>query len=173
MKQALRTLEPKFMTVRQHQTTVKFYHGASKQIKTYPWRWPFLDIFTGFHNRTHIWNSFDNKRREKNRIMPFTKRPLEGYDVFAPKDMYYYLKAFHYDIEKCMIGNYNHRHETPRKGMPKFPCKEVKDYAPWVYRRIVNGKMEETLKFRDKVIHTKLLDYDGTSEIGPYETFFP
>jgi hypothetical protein len=138
------------------------------------WMWPFLDICFYAQNDTLIWENhpyFAKKKYEKVDIFPLHKRPFENMMVNAPRNSLKFLdKIYGGASDSC--GTWYYKHSTERGGYPTvwMSCKYLKDLYPFVFRRWVNGTMEETVKLGDRILSVKLVDELEWTVTKPYST---
>lgn len=144
----------------------KMFHKNTPRVNQNLWKFPFIDLSTFQHNKTHFNTVILQAVSEKASVYPLRLRPFGKYWLPAPKKPTHFLAAANrFNVTKeCTRGNWNHRTDKPLK-VDTVPCQELKDYYPIVeFDRFatINGQTVQiesvTYKSRNKAVH--LLYYD-------------
>ncbi|XP_064622905.1 uncharacterized protein LOC135485097 isoform X2 [Lineus longissimus] len=168
----LSRLKPRYHVFDSYQIRFKFWSDQSKSLSQYPWKWPYLDIqfYTG--NETHIWDvasEFEDVKYPRSSVFPLHKRPYESWFLPAPRDTLSVLQLNYADTPTiCTTWFYSHKIEESLEDVVEIPCASLKTTYPFVHRQVVKGKMQETLKLGDKIIHVKNVDEPLNSVSEPY-----
>jgi hypothetical protein len=90
--------------------------------------------------------------------------------VKVPRCGLAWLKNMYGYSDICLSETYAHGNEALRRKEVKAPCELLKDIYPFVFRRWVNGKMEETLKIGNKTLGVRFVDELERTVTKPYST---
>jgi hypothetical protein len=151
---------------------LKFWSTKTDVQTSAPWKWPFIDISFFKNDLRKLWGVAGGPVYKMEHVFPIHKRPFEQFWVNAPHNSPASIMTEYPDVQPnlCQTWWYNHKKEQGKATSRKVPCENLKDYFPFVHRRIVNGAMEETLKVNDKVIHTYVvLDEPLDHLTSPYD----
>ena len=158
---ALQTAIPRY-EVHIAGTRLKFSSASSDFVLGKPWKWPYVDISFYRENATHVWDASserDLKGRyfefEKAKVFPLVERPLARMRLSAPRDTYANLLAtYPQGLHLCWTPNFLHRSERESPCMLAFLCELLRDVTAFVHRRLVRGKLVETLRLGNKSLHS-------------------
>jgi hypothetical protein len=152
---------------------VKFYSIKSRPIRGKRWCWPFIDISFYKQNEDLIWDTlvpWNNIKLLKEKIFPLHKRPFEQFQLNAPRDsLYYFEKNYCGKLTSCFSHTTSHKTEKKLADVYRITCEELRYIVPFVHRRIVTGKMEETLMLGDNVLNVRVTEEDPELISGPYD----
>jgi len=105
----------------------KVFYLKNKKIKNYKWSWPFIDIFPYQISKNKI--IFQEKKKNINInisiIYPLKKHSFDTLCLNIPAESENYLKYYNVNLNKCIIGGYNHRIEDVQKSYT-FECSNLK-----------------------------------------------
>ncbi|XP_064621631.1 adhesion G-protein coupled receptor G4-like [Lineus longissimus] len=138
------------------------------------WKWPFVDLCFFTENSTHIWDTnkyFSHQKLRKADTFPVHLRPFEGLWIKAPKISLRMIQVIYGVSDVCKTHSYAHAKEVSGQKVYSITCKRLKDVYPFVFRRWVDGKMEETLRLGDEILDIQLVEHELPSTVTkPYST---
>ena len=123
------------------------------------WSYPFIDIsffrlsFGNVYDADIPWaaRGFSYKICD---VFPLVERPFWDMWLPVPRKTDVVLKAS-YDINMCISLSYSHAQEMYLERSFSVPCDTLRQFYPFVERRMVNGTKEvEQLKFNDVIVHS-------------------
>ena len=121
------------------------------------WKWPYLDVYAFTENATDVFIKYQHYTVDLKRDLfyPLVRRPFGRLWLPSPKDSNYSLRAVYKDFEEiCDSQGQHHRVGGKRHQRAVFKCVELRDYYPYVSRVTYPSYTEESLMFRDEIIHS-------------------
>jgi hypothetical protein len=152
LKQVFKTLEPNYTVYdRGNDPILKLFSQRSTTcvLKSCRYKYPYIDVCFFAEDKDRIWDNhpyFSRNKFKKSHIFPLHVRPFEGLMVYAPKVSLHLLNIVYGVTDICQTWRYFHNHESGGHKVVKVKCELLKNHYPFVFRRWVDGKMEETLK---------------------------
>ena len=134
----------------------KFF-SARGVVQDAKWRYPYLDVFIFKENETDICIRYAKRSLylKRDLFYPLTRRPLGRLWLPSPRDSNHSLHALYGDFDNvCMTGRTNHRDGKPFGKGGKMKCDELREHYPYVIRRQHTSYSEESLMFKDELIHS-------------------
>jgi hypothetical protein len=172
LKKALKILEPKFVGHDAGSSTIiKFCSKDAQRITGVKWGWPFIDVTFFAHNDIHLWDTnpyWSSLKYKLTDVFPLHKRPFEGLLVNSPHNTLSVLYKPYGPTDECSTWPYSHKSESVAIRKMNVKCETMKNMYPFVHRKFVNGKMQETLMKGDKVLHVIEVDELEENLTSPY-----
>lgn len=138
-------------------------HLVSQNNTSYPWRWPFADIFL-YRTTETSWQESTTGGEVSGRersfpveaVLPARPYYFGGLAMLGPAREYASLE---YKWHTCLTGGYNHRDETPvrldRANM-RINCCEAAKHVPFVVREELVGANASSLTPLPSLLHGAL-----------------
>ena len=147
----------------------KVFFKQSPAAGKYPWRYPFVDVFTLHGNATHMWQKTTETPMgrdvyARDWILPTTKRAFGGHIFDAPaRSVMYARHKYAGQFFSCTRGGWDHRREVLRK-IFTVDCKQLKELYPFVeIEKTGSPKLTlEHLKHASELLHTSVLSNRST-----------
>jgi hypothetical protein len=177
LKSVFKTMEPKYTVHdRGNDPILKLFSTESYICPRSHcnWKWPFVDLCFFTENNSHLWDTntyFSHQRHKKTDIFPVHLRPFEGLMLKAPKNSLRMIEVIYGVSDLCKTYSYSHAKERGGQKVHSITCKRLKDIYAFVFRRWVNGKMEETLRLGNEILDIQLVEHELPSMVTkPYST---
>lgn len=126
---------------------LKIYHRTSYvpvKVQNFRFGWPCLDITFYDEDSTHLWQYNRLHVLPKSLVFPLTQRPFEMIYLASPRDPFAVLKLL-YKNPRCVTLSYSHKLERSKRGF-SFDCRDLSEIYPFVFRRIANETVFESVK---------------------------
>jgi hypothetical protein len=163
LKRVFKALEPNYTLFERSydRTILKLFSNKSYRCvwkKSCNYKWPCIDVFLFTEDKHRLWSVgwFGKYKHLKSNIFPLHFRPFEGLMVKAPKCGLAWLKTVYGNSDTCLSETYTHYNDIGRK-LLTVSCVLLKDIYPFVSRRWVDGRVEETLKIGNKTLGVKFV----------------
>jgi hypothetical protein len=163
LKQVFKKLEPNYTVHdRGNDPILKLFSKRSKLcvLKSCRYKYPYVDVCSFTEDKDRLWDThpyFASMKFKKSYIFPLHLRPFEGMMVYAPKVSLHWIQVNYGLSNICQTWMYFHNHETKSHKVVKVKCELLRNRYPFVFRRWVNGTMEETLKIGNKTLGVHLI----------------
>jgi hypothetical protein len=169
-------LEPNYIVLdRGYDPILKLFSSKSYKCvsRSCDWKWPCLDILFFAEDEHRIWSNaiwFRQYKHNKSNIFPLHLRPFEGLMVKVPKISLAWVKTVYGYTDECLTVGYSHANDSLVRRPARMSCELLCGVYPFVFRRWINGKMEETLKIRNETLGVRYLDEPIWTVTKPYST---
>jgi hypothetical protein len=174
VKRVFKALEPNYTVWdRGYDPILKLFSSKSyKCVKEgCKWKWPCVDLIFFAEDEHRIWsnhNWFSRHKHRKADMFPLHLRPFEGILVKAPRCSLAWLKTVYDFSDTCKTVSNSHANESVVRSSFSIKCELLKDVYPFVFRRWIDGKMEETLKIGNKTLSVRFVDELEWTVTKPY-----
>jgi hypothetical protein len=175
VKRAFKGLEPNYTVLdRSYDPIMKLFSSKSYKCvrKSCKYKWPSVDLIFFHEDEYRIWSNhlaYSKFKHLKSDIFPLHLRPFEGLLVKAPKCSLAWFNTVYYNTDACVSHSVNHANMKIRPSI-YIKCELLKDIYPFVFRRWIDGKMEERLKMGNKTLVVRFVDELEWTVTKPYST---